>query len=114
MEVCPTEALIRAENGVVKFVAEECTSCGECVEACQYGMIQMDQDTDLAVKCDYCDGDPLCVSECEFGAILFQEVAMESQKSREAQMKVTSNSNLPFQKRHDIASVFLKETRGIS
>jgi anaerobic carbon-monoxide dehydrogenase iron sulfur subunit len=113
MDVCPTEALIRSDNGVVQLVADDCTGCAECVDACQYGMIQMNQDTDLAVKCDYCEGDPVCVSECEFNAITYQIIETEKQASRDKQMKVMSDANAPFLKRHTIANVFLKEARNV-
>ncbi len=44
--------------------ADLCDGCGDCVQACPFGMIWVDEDTATARTCDLCDGDPQCVAFC--------------------------------------------------
>jgi Fe-S-cluster-containing dehydrogenase component len=72
---CPVEAISRNEMGVVLIDKELCIGCKECMEACPFGAMQFDDDTDLAVKCDFCidrlknDQAPACSSVCPTGCI---------------------------------------------
>lgn len=69
---CPTEAISKNRNmGMVEIDEEKCTGCGLCLEACPFGAIFM-WDT-VAVKCDLCRGDPMCVKYCEQEAITYGE-----------------------------------------
>ena len=63
---CPVEA-ISNQAGVVLIDRETCTGCGVCVEECSYDAIRMIDD--IAVKCDFCGGDPECVKACVTVAI---------------------------------------------
>ncbi len=67
MKACPEGAIIKNERGVVAINISKCTKCGECVAACQYGMIEQ-YESGMPYKCDLCGGSPACVSECNFGA----------------------------------------------
>ena len=71
IEGCPQEAICK-DNGVVKIDAEKCIGCGLCVEACPFNVITMVND--VAVKCDLCNGDPVCVKYCSQGGVKFEEV----------------------------------------
>ena len=53
-EACPTEAIFKNEQGIVLINREECIGCQACVEACPFGAMQFDDETELAVKCDLC------------------------------------------------------------
>jgi carbon-monoxide dehydrogenase iron sulfur subunit len=66
---CPVDALIRADEGVVKVLYDECIGCGDCVEACPYDGIWLDPLSEVAAKCDTCDGRFECVADCFVGAL---------------------------------------------
>jgi len=74
-EVCPAEAFDRDEdNHIWTINADACVGCEECVEACAYDMILMIDN--LAIKCDFCGGKPICVQFCPTSAL-----TIESRKS---------------------------------
>lgn len=72
---CPERAISRDEDGVMVVDAGKCNGCGECVAACPYGAIIIDDATGLARKCDLCAGlrlagrRPACVAACPAKAI---------------------------------------------
>jgi Fe-S-cluster-containing hydrogenase component 2 len=91
MKDCPPNAIARLPDGEV-YIADTCIGCGNCVENCPYGVIQLAQvapKTSLldklrgkggksdvaktAVKCDQCaglKGGPACVRACPTGAAI--------------------------------------------
>ena len=109
MEACPVEAIFEDEKGVVLVDREKCDGCGNCVEACPYGMIEQDEE-DLAYKCDYCGGAPACVKECSPGALVYQGMEKEVNKLRLLQMKqrMESDTDNPEEKRHQLGLKLLK------
>ena len=65
MEACPTDALVRENHMAVMTVDQEnCTGCGECIDACPAGCIFMDKQQDVAICCDLCGGQPQCIDLC--------------------------------------------------
>lgn len=72
IDVCPADSIYE-QDGYVLINAETCISCGACVSACPYGAIIMNDKTGIAVKCDFCGGDPACVKECVTAAISIKE-----------------------------------------
>ena len=78
---CQVGAISRNDLDVVVVDEEKCTGCGDCVQACPYGMIELN-DRGLAFKCDYCGGDPACVRECEPGALVYGEIGRASCRER--------------------------------
>jgi len=53
-------------------VEENCTQCGNCVDACPYQAIFYNEALDKYFKCDMCAGraeGPLCVALCPVGAL---------------------------------------------
>jgi anaerobic carbon-monoxide dehydrogenase iron sulfur subunit len=67
---CPSNALWRnMETGAIYHKPERCIQCSSCVAACPFGNMKWDTLTTYPVKCDLCDGDPVCVKFCPTKAI---------------------------------------------
>ncbi|WP_182353157.1 DMSO/selenate family reductase complex B subunit [Flaviflexus huanghaiensis] len=75
MEVCPTTAMSRREDGTVYVDADKCVGCRYCEWACSYSAPQFNADTGQMTKCDLCydyrstGQDPACVSACPSRAL---------------------------------------------
>ncbi len=75
VEVCPAEAIYKQTNGLVLIDKEACTGCEACLPACPYDVICMDNDQEIARKCDLCKHlieqghPPACAAACNGGAI---------------------------------------------
>ena len=110
LEACPEEAIYKNETDVVLVDLDKCNGCGDCVSACPYGMIEQDAEG-LAYKCDYCDGDPACIKECEPKAIVYQTEENEQRKLRGLQMKQRIESGSPEEKRHQLGLNILDRAR---
>jgi len=108
-KACRFDAISRNEDDVVVVDADRCTACGECVEACPYGMIELL--CGVAVKCDYCGGDPACVKECFPGALVFQEKTPELVKLKGMQMKQRMLDGSPAEKRENLGKAVLIQFR---
>jgi Fe-S-cluster-containing dehydrogenase component len=71
VDSCPTEALSYDEEaGVVRFDADLCTVCENCIDACSN--VGIDRETERIMICDLCGGDPLCVKWCPEGALTWE------------------------------------------
>jgi len=64
--VCPTNALFKGENGVIRVDERKCNGCAWCMEACKFGAITLHPIKRVVAICDTCDGDPECVKFCPF------------------------------------------------
>ena len=71
VEACPTRAITRGEDGIVRIDKLFCTSCGLCTAACPEAAPLRDGRTSEIRKCDLCEGDPLCVKHCPNGALTY-------------------------------------------
>ena len=70
VEACPAEAIkLNEELGIYYVDKEECTGCGECVEACPYDGCWKDPSESYSIKCDLCGGTPQCVETCPKGVL---------------------------------------------
>lgn len=70
LNACPENAIfVDPKTGARVVDPATCIGCGECVAACQFEMIWLNEETEKAYKCDLCGGDPQCVRWCPTGAI---------------------------------------------
>jgi Fe-S-cluster-containing dehydrogenase component len=69
--VCMVRAITRDEDGIVRIDKDKCIGCRMCVIACPYGAI--DSFEGEIIKCDYCDGEPVCIKYCSTNAVVYEE-----------------------------------------
>jgi Fe-S-cluster-containing dehydrogenase component len=62
-----------------------------------------------AYKCDLCGGNPACVAECHFGALVFKEADKISRSQRSIQMKQRITEGAPGDKRYHLAVNILND-----
>jgi carbon-monoxide dehydrogenase iron sulfur subunit len=80
---CPREALSQSEEtGVIMVDEEMCNGCAWCVEACDFGAIQLHPESRVAFVCDLCEGEPKCVEWCPEEALDFITEDVLAQKAR--------------------------------
>ncbi len=108
LKACPEQAIFKNKRGVVVVDVRKCDGCGDCVTACPYGMIEQ-YSSGKAFKCDLCGGAPACVSECQFGALVFKEPDGILRKLRGTQMKQRITVGTPDEKRHQLAANILND-----
>ena len=78
IEVCPTGASWRDENGIVRVDTSCCIGCSYCIGACPYQVRYLNPQTKVADKCDFCAESrlakgfpPICVNACPEHALIF-------------------------------------------
>lgn len=72
MAACPVQAITKDEKtGWVLIQPLKCIGCKACIIMCPISIPKFDERQQIAVKCDYCQGDPYCVKYCTTGAITF-------------------------------------------
>ncbi len=75
LAVCPVEAIIKRDDGIVILDNELCTGCQLCLEACPYDAIFFDDSIEIAYKCNLCHqridhglkpacADNVCLAHC--------------------------------------------------
>lgn len=76
IEICPTKALYRRDDGIVDFDNRRCIGCKSCMQACPYDALYIDPANNTAAKCNFCAHrieaslQPACVIVCPTQAIL--------------------------------------------
>jgi formate dehydrogenase iron-sulfur subunit len=80
MEVCPTGAIIRTEFDSVFIQPDACNGCRNCIAACPYSVIGIDEHERVAQKCTLCYDrlqggmEPACAKACPTQSIQFGPV----------------------------------------
>jgi Fe-S-cluster-containing dehydrogenase component/formate-dependent nitrite reductase membrane component NrfD len=76
IEICPTTALFRRDDGIVDFDSSRCIGCKSCMQACPYDALYIDPRSHTAAKCNFCAHrverslEPACVIVCPTQAIM--------------------------------------------
>lgn len=78
--VCMKNAIAKGEDGIVRIDKDKCIGCRMCVVACPYGAI--DSFKGEIIKCDLCDGEPVCIKFCSTNAVVYEEESEEIMQKR--------------------------------
>jgi Fe-S-cluster-containing hydrogenase component 2 len=74
MKVCPKKAIEKDEKlGHVIINYEICIGCHLCVIVCPFGGMGIDEVEGKVIKCDLCEGEPICVRFCKREALEYVE-----------------------------------------
>jgi Fe-S-cluster-containing dehydrogenase component/formate-dependent nitrite reductase membrane component NrfD len=93
IEICPTSALFKRDNGIVDFDNSRCIGCKSCMQACPYDALYIDPATSTAAKCNFCahrveaNLEPACVVVCPTQAIMTGD--LDDPQSRVSRMVAT-------------------------
>jgi formate dehydrogenase iron-sulfur subunit len=77
LEVCPTGAIIRTEFDTVVIQSDTCNGCRACIGACPFGVIGINDVSNVAQKCTLCYDrlqagmEPACSQACPTDSIRF-------------------------------------------
>ena len=80
VQVCPTGATYRTDDGVVVIDHKYCIGCQYCVQACPYGARFFNEEKGVTDKCTWCYHritkglQPACVAVCPVGARIFGDL----------------------------------------
>lgn len=99
-ESCPTKALKKDADGIVRRSSFLCVGCSSCVSACPFGALPEKLKYHVPAKCDLCSDivpmgkPPRCVATCTSGALSFNEVEelVTDEKKNWVSARVVSNS----------------------
>jgi Fe-S-cluster-containing dehydrogenase component len=77
-QVCPADAILVTPDGVVQQADKSrCIGCGNCANACPFGVPKMDLDARLQFKCNLCYDrtslglGPMCATVCPTGSLFY-------------------------------------------
>ncbi len=70
MAVCPVEAIMKRDDGIVYINGDLCIGCSSCITACPFDAPYLSTNSNKSKKCDFCmdyideGGVPQCVAAC--------------------------------------------------
>ncbi|HOJ39712.1 MAG TPA: 4Fe-4S binding protein [bacterium] len=76
LSACISGAITRKDE-VPVINRDRCVHCYSCLMVCPYGVIAMDRENPVAVKCELCQDEevPPCVSSCPTKALFFGQAS---------------------------------------
>ena len=79
VDACPTDAIIKRQDGIVDIYPELCNGCMACIPTCPFSALQYNPEKNVVEKCNMCldrverGQKPACVQACPSKAIYFGE-----------------------------------------
>jgi carbon-monoxide dehydrogenase iron sulfur subunit len=71
-QVCPVRAIKRdGKTGAVVINYDACVGCRLCALYCPFAGAQIDAKKGRVLKCDLCDGEPVCAKFCDPQALQY-------------------------------------------
>jgi len=71
-QVCPVKAIKRDEKtGAVLINYDACVGCRLCALYCPFAGAQIDSEKGRVLKCDLCNGEPMCAKFCDPQALQY-------------------------------------------
>ena len=89
LEACPTGAIIRTEFDTVVIQQDVCNGCRACISACPFGVIEINPETNTAMKCTLCYDRlqagmvPACAQACPTQSIQFGPIDELKQRAQQ-------------------------------
>jgi len=75
-EACPVDAIFLVSKGGYWAVDYDlCIGCKQCISACPLGVMFYDPIDDKVIKCETCQGDPICAQVCPTEALIWGDPA---------------------------------------
>lgn len=103
VEVCPTQAMHKRDDGVVLIDAEKCIGCRYCDWACPYGAPQFNETNGKMTKCNFCEDllangePPACVAACPVRALDFGDIGeLRAKYGNTAAIEPLPEANITF------------------
>ena len=110
VEICPTTALYRRDDGIVDFDRDACIGCKACMQACPYDALYIHPDRGTAEKCNFCSHrieiglEPPCATVCPAEAILVGD--LDDPSTRVAQIVATKKVDVRKPEKGTMPKVF--------
>lgn len=87
--VCPTDAYVQREDGIVYIDESKCMGCGYCAWACPYAVPRYNPKQGRMTKCDFCFDEldqgkpPACAASCPMRVLGFSVISDQCSVSSE-------------------------------
>ena len=81
--VCPVDAFVIRQDGIVLLDTSKCVGCGYCAWACPYGVPQYNPNFGTMTKCDFCFDNleqglpPACVAACPMRVLDYRDTSVD-------------------------------------